>query len=201
MSGNNQQNCIKLAIESSFRHLVLERRYRSISIADICKEAHVSRNTFYAYYRNKDDLLASIIKQDAFATIEQFNDVFSLDELMDIKEVVYILTSKMYSGILENRDFYTELVGPMQGHNDAFFRAVVAVVCEFDKKLLAKCGYHGSAAQMDYIACFFAAGQAMTIEKWIVNGYDLSVSELSKLYNDLIYRFWLENVGGSLGSS
>jgi AcrR family transcriptional regulator len=45
------------AIVGAFVRLVLTKRYESISVADIISESGVGRSTFYAHYRNKEDLL------------------------------------------------------------------------------------------------------------------------------------------------
>lgn len=36
------------AIEDSFRGLLRNKRYRSVTVKDICEQAHISRKTFYA---------------------------------------------------------------------------------------------------------------------------------------------------------
>ncbi|NGM17469.1 TetR/AcrR family transcriptional regulator [Xiamenia xianingshaonis] len=199
MSGHAVNNDVKGALERSFRQLVLERRYRSVSIGDICKEAHVSRNTFYDYFQNKEDLLATVFRNDAFRAIEQFHTMFSCDELRDIKQVEYTLVSKMYSGLLNEKELYSRLVLSMHGNDNSFIRAVTKVIYEFDRQHLKKIGYRGSERRADYVAYFFASSQAMIMEKWILDGFAMSASELATLYNNLTYSFWLEHFGASSG--
>ena len=45
------------AILSAFVALVQERRYNAIRVNEIIEKADVGRSTFYAHFRNKDDLL------------------------------------------------------------------------------------------------------------------------------------------------
>ena len=43
-------------LQHALMSLILEKRYEAITIKDICDEADVGRSTFYAHYKNKDDL-------------------------------------------------------------------------------------------------------------------------------------------------
>jgi AcrR family transcriptional regulator len=43
--------------------LIQEKRYETITVQDICNRANVGRSTFYAHYRDKDDLHASNFRQ------------------------------------------------------------------------------------------------------------------------------------------
>ncbi len=47
----------KAALVGAFVHLVLDRRYDQITVADIVERAGVGRSTFYEHYDNKDELL------------------------------------------------------------------------------------------------------------------------------------------------
>jgi AcrR family transcriptional regulator len=47
------------AIETAFLRLIEKRGYHLVGVNDICREAGVSRSTFYAHYANKHDLKRS----------------------------------------------------------------------------------------------------------------------------------------------
>lgn len=47
----------KAALFDAFVHLVLDRRYDQIRVADIVERAGVGRSTFYEHYEGKDELL------------------------------------------------------------------------------------------------------------------------------------------------
>jgi AcrR family transcriptional regulator len=49
------------ALRSAFTKLVGERRYDEIKVADILVQANVGKSTFYEHFRNKDDLLKSMM--------------------------------------------------------------------------------------------------------------------------------------------
>jgi AcrR family transcriptional regulator len=58
------------AILGAFFHLVLERRYAAIRIADIVTRSGVGRSTFYEHFRNKDAVLAEALAGPFSALVE-----------------------------------------------------------------------------------------------------------------------------------
>jgi AcrR family transcriptional regulator len=55
------QRTLPLLQEALF-HLIIERNYKSITVADITEQANLGRTTFYLHYRDKEDLLQASIK-------------------------------------------------------------------------------------------------------------------------------------------
>lgn len=51
--------------------LMEHKEYHEISIVDICKEAELSRKTFYHYFKHKDDLLDYLARLFVYVTAEQ----------------------------------------------------------------------------------------------------------------------------------
>ncbi len=49
-------------LQEALFHLIIERGYERITIADITERANLGRTTFYLHYRDKDDLLQESIK-------------------------------------------------------------------------------------------------------------------------------------------
>ncbi len=58
------------AIRNAFVELLEQKKFEQITIADILKEAPVSRNTFYAHYRDKYEIAESFYQE----YLEKFHD-------------------------------------------------------------------------------------------------------------------------------
>jgi AcrR family transcriptional regulator len=51
----------RLAIRDAFLALVSERGYEHVTIDDVARRADIARPTFYAHYRDKNDLVTTIV--------------------------------------------------------------------------------------------------------------------------------------------
>ena len=77
---------VKEKILKSASDLFLKYGLRSVSIDDICNELHISKKTFYAHFKQKEELVESLLaqmrcKHDS-ATQPSFNDDNVIDTLL-----------------------------------------------------------------------------------------------------------------------
>lgn len=49
------------SIEVAFLHILTQKAYDDITIADILEQANINRTTFYKYYNNKNDLASQLV--------------------------------------------------------------------------------------------------------------------------------------------
>jgi len=85
----------KKNIEQAFIALLSKKEFRSIIIADICKEAMPSRSTFYLHYLDKYDLLQKIVSNQTAL----FNNIVK-------KRINTLFNKKFENSLLE---FYNEI--------------------------------------------------------------------------------------------
>lgn len=83
-------------IEGAMLLLLQEKDFSKITIQDICREALVSRSTFYAHYLDKYDLLEKIVDRYFSILQELIADRFSAVGAVDL-DTVFLLLSKTYS--------------------------------------------------------------------------------------------------------
>ena len=102
------------AIRNAFAKLINEKDYEEITIQDILEEANISRSTFYAHYKTKDDLLLSIsnhILEHVFSRSlqEEKTHDFSKDTFYDyhhlIEHIFYHIQDEkvLFKGILASK--------------------------------------------------------------------------------------------------
>ena len=180
-------NDVVRAVEQSFRELLYDKRYKSITVKDICERACVSRKTFYANFHDKEDIVAYIFKRDVIKPLHHINAVFTVDEA---KNMTPTIQTKIYQPIFDDRKYYRNLVVSMKGHDDTFIRVATNVIYEFDREVLERIEFKGDDQHADYISYFYASSQAMLMQKWICDNFALSVDELSRLYASMTFEFW-----------
>lgn len=175
-------------IEQSLRSLVLEKPYNKITVSDICERAYLSRKSLYAYFDNKESILASIIYKDVIEPLQTINDLFTVEQAYEMNPMIY---EKMYEQIFQDSDFYSALVRPMKGSDDTFIKILTRAIYDLDIQLLSRLGFTGGSRKADYVAYFFASSQAMLVQKWISDGLPYTPQQLSDLYRELTGDFWL----------
>ncbi len=178
---------ISEATERAFRELVAERPYRSITVSNICERAHLSRKSFYTRFSNKEDIVAGIFRRDVIRPLEEIHSLFDRNEVRDMGVLLYI---KMYQSLYENRDFYMHLVRPTGSGGDVFVHVATEAIYQYDLPLIATLKVASDEREADYIAFFFASSQAMLMRKWISEGMAMPVEKLASLYLRMTESFW-----------
>jgi AcrR family transcriptional regulator len=91
------------SLRDALFELILEKRYDSITVQDILDRADVGRSTFYAHYRDKEDLFRSDWEKFLDFLIGQINfENISKDSFVPIKE--------LFQHLVDLHPFYRSLV-------------------------------------------------------------------------------------------
>lgn len=69
----------KQMIREAFLHLKRTHEFHAITVSALCREAQISRGTFYLHYKNTMDLLEEIVV-DSFSKIKNLFSQISLSE-------------------------------------------------------------------------------------------------------------------------
>ncbi len=102
------------AVHQAFTKLINEKDYDDITIQEILNYSGISRSTFYAHYKTKDDLLISIsnhIFEHVFSHSlqEEKTHDFSKDDFYDYRHLISHIfyhvqdEKELFKGILSNK--------------------------------------------------------------------------------------------------
>lgn len=168
----------------------MRRPYSSITVSDICSEAHISRKSFYVHFHNKEDIFSQMFVNDAVKPLRDINKLFSKSQARDICQLIY---QQVYQKVYEDRVFYQAIVSPMRGRDDTFLRVATNAIYDLNLELLTGHGGQVDPQKVDYIAYFFASSQAMLMQKWISDGFPYTPEEMASLYNEMTQAFWISS--------
>jgi AcrR family transcriptional regulator len=96
------------------RSLILEKPFASISVQDVTLRATVNRATFYAHYKDKKELVASILEADLDAAVRtHFADhpALTRDSLIDFAVVIFEFLGIRHGDCPDNAKELQDMVG------------------------------------------------------------------------------------------
>lgn len=178
---------VESAVEASFRKLLKEYPYGKITVSMICEDSGIARKTFYSHFDNKEDIIAKIFKRDVIDPQSNMREL--LPHAVKNENVSMFLT-KLYQSILDDKDFYYALVGPLRGVDDTFIRVATNSIYTLAHDVGHLGHYSSSEEEADYAAYFFASSQAMLVQKWISEGMTVAPEVLSSWYQKLTMGYW-----------
>ena len=144
------------AVRKSLIDLMGEQKFEDITISMLCKNAGISRKTFYMHYSSLDDVITDIGK-DMYAQIaDRFKskgaDYGMRDVLHDINEI-----------ISNNLDTYYKMATSESHHEfhialEIAFQKIVADVC--------RNSYGLTSPNLEYYSTFCASGIISVYGRW-----------------------------------
>lgn len=177
----------KEAFDRTFRQLIMTMPYSKITVTELCRKAHLSRKTFYSTFQDKEAVLESIFVEDVVVPIREMNRLLSVEQR---RQLTNVLMENIYTRIWDDKEFYQALVRPMKGVDDTFIRVVTHSLEALNNEIIAELS-STKGYEAEYVSYFFAASQAMLVQKWIFDGFPLEPKELAALYKKMLNEYWL----------
>src|SRR5699024_3746083 len=175
----------KMIIEA-FMKLVIQKGYNNVSIQDIAEEAMINRATFYAHFKDKEDLFDSIFDR-SLSVLTSVLDVSQLvkNNKIQVKHIEHLLT-KMYDVIFQNRDFFRI---NLSGSSQEIFRSKLAKIV-YEKYIdifnQLKITENEVEIPIGFVIEYMSAIYISTLHWWINNDDEMTSSQLATLVVKLI---------------
>ena len=165
----------KKALMRAMRSLLRKRSFQKITVNDLCREAKVSRSTFYVHFEDKYELMCFMLEEFR-KQMEDGAESRTLQErvrsaLQTIKDNAAIFQNLLKSD--PNRELVL-----------MFHQYFSSNICE----TLTEQAEKGTSLPADagFIASFYAGGIAMCIGGWIESGFKQTVEEFAANLHGLL---------------
>ena len=160
----------EMALENALLKLMRGKSIEQITTTELCREAGINRNTFYAHYPNPMNLLQRI--EDEFIRL--------VVDLIDntVQENGYsMLLQRVFELIIEHKAMSLVLLSRNGDPN--YLRRIIETargpVIEYWREL----GTDLSQEDLDMLFTFLSHGSKQVILLWTENGFDRTPAELA----------------------
>ncbi|MFC0361766.1 TetR/AcrR family transcriptional regulator [Enterococcus canintestini] len=173
-------------IIDAFIHLVEKSGFEQVTVQDIADEAMINRATFYAHYKDKQDLYETIFDYALTAFTSVLNPAELVKgNLIKVKHIELMMT-KIYRNIQENRKFYLTI---MDGSANEILRKKIADILNeqyadiFNRLKITE---NDIEVPMDFIIEYMTSIFIGTLHWWLTTDSQMTPEHLAKLVIKLV---------------
>ncbi|MFR5563949.1 TetR/AcrR family transcriptional regulator C-terminal domain-containing protein [Clostridium disporicum] len=172
----NNKKDVHVALQESFKKLILKHNFDKITIKMITDEAGLIRPTFYNHYADKYEVLEEIF----------YNDIFKGSKMLIENKMPYEAIYYMFSRIESNKKFYLQAI-KITGQN-SFEEIINNNLIKIFKNLFNQYDINNSKEKFSVndIAEYYSRGLTFIIKRWIEQGIKISSRELADKYKILV---------------
>ena len=171
----------KQAIRESLIELMQEYPIAKISVKMICDTADINRSTFYAHYKDQNDLLDKM-QQEAAQGFK--NHVFATNFIQQEKSAVPIII-KVLEYCKENRALFQVILGE---HGDTTFQRELMLLAQEKTIDEIREDERLDARTAKYLELFVISGILSMIRSWLEGGCVDEPAELARLMTQFLYE-------------
>lgn len=173
-------------IIDAFIHLVEKSGFEQVTVQDIADEAMINRATFYAHYKDKQDLYETIFDYALTAFTSVLNPAELVKgNLIKVKHIELMMT-KIYRNIQENRKFYLTI---MDGSANEILRKKITDILNeqyadiFNRLKITE---NDIEVPMDFIIEYMTSIFIGTLHWWLTTDSQMTPEHLAKLVIKLV---------------
>lgn len=163
----------RAALNAAVVDLIVERGYDAVTVQDIIERADVGRSTFYAHYKDKDDLLLGGIE-----VLRPMIDSRSSDRLLGF-------SLELFRHARSHRRFHRAVVGRRAGN--IVLKWLTSMVADLVRQDLARFPQRPTASIPPELLVQFVAGAYMSVlTAWLTADDDVGVEEVDRFFRTLV---------------
>jgi AcrR family transcriptional regulator len=169
------------SIVSSFKRLLLKHRYGNITVEMVCKEACVSRKTFYNHFHGKEAIFKKIIHDDIIVPLEEIRNLLPTKK---IKSAGLLLIEKIYEEFYAQEPLFMRM---RSGPDITLLRETLYdEILSMNKKIMS--GFTADDVELEYLTSFCAASNTFFITKWIADGMVVPPKQVAHFFYKWVMR-------------
>ncbi|WP_159722032.1 TetR/AcrR family transcriptional regulator [Enterococcus sp. CSURQ0835] len=175
----------KMIVEA-FVSLVEQKGYDNVTVQEIADTAMINRATFYAHFKDKQDLYDFIFHKaiDAFASVLDPEQIVQGNRLK-VKQIELVLTN-IYHNIQQNRKFFLTVMD--SSANEMLRKQIADILDERYAHIFnrLKITENEIEVPMDFIIEYMTSIFVGTLHWWITSGTEMTANHLAKLVIKLV---------------
>lgn len=173
-------------IIESFVKLINQKGYEAVSVQDIATDAMINRATFYAHFKDKQDLYDQIFEKSvgAFTTLLDAEKIVSGNKIQ-LKKIELLLT-KIFTDIRTNKSFFLTMTN---GNGNELFRQKLSLLLFekyqtiFDQLQITE---NDIEVPIDFIIEYMTSIFVGTVHWWVNSDSDLPPAHMARLMIKLV---------------
>lgn len=170
------------ALKKAMIDLLKEKNYEEITIKNIVEKAEYSAPTFYKYYKTKDEIMFSIVRDELNSISDMFYDTqITIDNIkyIDLRQLI----EKIFNRVYELREFYTVVLTQQSLFRYAEFFTYEWYIFGINK--LDIVGEENFTEFERYLKC---SALFNAIKYWYINDFSYSPGCFAKMYYEVVFN-------------
>jgi AcrR family transcriptional regulator len=186
---NQAKNPKYQAIYQKGKELFWKHGIKRVTIEEVCREAKVSKVTFYKFFPNKLELAKSILDEIFISSVEKFEDIIEGD--MDFsKKIEALFLLKIQAGNHISQEFINDMYkNPdlgLKAYMDEKAESMLETVNNFYRDSQAK-GFIRKEVNIDFISAFPSHLSGMMEDEVLMAQYAEPMDFVIEIMNLLFY--------------
>lgn len=174
----------KQMLQEALLALVRERGFEALSVQEILDRANVGRATFYAHFKNKEDLLFYGFGEFQLSLRKLQREALSRRAAADAR--LFAFSHEVFDHTNQFRDVFRLMVGKRSGAIvQQVLRKMLVTLIREELSALRRSRGEGRSERLEASVAFLADGLSGMLLWWLSGKQRMSVDEVNTLFRSL----------------